>query len=217
MAILRKYIIAGLLVWLPLAATIAIIKLVLDLLDKTLLLLPLEYRPEALFGISIPGFGVILALGILALTGMLAANLLGRRLVDLWEATLSRIPIVRNIYNAVKQIAATILTSQGKSFRRVVMTEYPRKGIWSIGFLTNEHVQMAADQTASELIAVFLPTTPNPTSGFILLFPRQEVIELEMTVEEGFKFIISMGVVIPAGPVQAALLPGKVAEKTTGS
>ena len=217
MAILRKYIIAGLLVWLPLAATIAIIKLVIDLLDKTLLLLPPEYRPEALFGFSIPGFGVILALGILALTGMLAANLLGRRLVALWEATLSRIPVMRNIYNAVKQIAVTILTSQGKSFRCVVMVEYPRKGIWSIGFLTNEHVPMATERTAPELIAVFLPTTPNPTSGFILLFPRQDLIELEMTVEEGFKFIISMGVVIPDEPIRASLLADKVAEKPPDS
>ncbi len=216
-ATLRRYIIAGLLVWLPLAATIAIIKLVIDLLDGTLLLLPPEYRPEALFGMAIPGLGLILALGVLALTGMLAANLLGRRLVALWEAVLSRIPIVRNIYNAVKQIAATILTSQGKSFRKVVMTEYPRKGIWSIGFLTNEQVELDIGQAGAEMIAVFLPTTPNPTSGFILLFPRQDVIELEMSVEEGFKFIISIGVVIPDGPIRAALSAGQLAQAPPGT
>ena len=217
MTTLRKYIIAGLLVWLPLAATIAIIKLVIDLLDNTLLLLPPEYRPEALFGFSIPGFGLILALGVLVLTGALAANLLGRKLVEIWEGILSRIPIVRNIYNAVKQISATVLTSSGKSFRKVVMVEYPRKGIWSIGFLTNEDVQMDTEKTAPELIAAFLPTTPNPTSGFILLFPKEDIIELEMTVEEGFKFIISMGVVIPEGPIKQSLLPEKVAENAPGS
>lgn len=206
MALLRKYIIAGLLVWLPLAATVAIIKLVIDLLDKTILLLPLEYRPETLFGFSIPGFGVLFAICVLALTGMLAANLLGRQLVALWEGILSRIPIVRNIYNAVKQISSTVLTSDSKSFRKVVMAEYPRKGIWSIGFLTNEQVELQTGQTAPTLTAVFLPTTPNPTSGFILLFPKEDIIELEMTVEEGFKFIISMGVVIPDGPIKESLI-----------
>ena len=217
MATLRKYIIAGLLVWLPLAATVAIIKLVIDLLDKTILLLPIEYRPESLFGFSIPGFGLILAIGLLALTGMLAANLLGRRLVALWEAILSRIPVVRNIYNAVKQISSTVLTSDGKSFRKVVLAEYPRKGIWSIGFLTNEQVDMQCRDTASELIAIFLPTTPNPTSGFILLFPKEDIIELDMSVEEGFKFIISIGVVVPDGPVKESLLQDKVAEPASGS
>ena len=206
MATLRKYLIAGLLVWLPLAATVVIIKLVIDLLDKTILLLPLAYRPESLFGFSVPGFGLILAIGVLVLTGMLAANLLGRRLVALWEAILSRIPIVRNIYNAVKQISSTILTSQGKSFRKVVMAEYPRKGIWSIGFLTNEKVAVDCQDMKTEMVAVFLPTTPNPTSGFILLFPKEDLIELDMSVEEGFKFIISIGVVVPEGPLKDSLL-----------
>jgi uncharacterized membrane protein len=209
MAALRKYLIAGLLVWLPLAATVVIIKLVIDLLDKTILLLPLDYRPESLFGFSIPGFGLILAIGVLILTGVLAANLLGRQLVALWEAILSRIPIVRNIYNAVKQIASTVLTSQGKSFRKVVMAEYPRKGIWSIGFLTNEKVALACKDMTEDMVAVFLPTTPNPTSGFILLFPKEDLIELDMSVEEGFKFIISIGVVVPEGPLKESLLtPG---------
>ncbi len=205
-AALRKYIIAGLLVWLPLAATVVIIKLVIDLLDKIILFLPLEYRPESLFGFSIPGFGLVLAIGALLLTGMLAANLLGRQLVALWEAILSRIPIVRSIYNAVKQIVSTVLTSQGKSFRKVVMVEYPRKGIWSIGFLTNEKVDVKRKDIQEEMSAVFLPTTPNPTSGFILLFAKQDIIELDMGVEEGFKFIISIGVVVPDGPIKESLL-----------
>ena len=209
MATLRKYVIAGLLVWLPLAATVIIIKLVIDLLDKIILFLPLEYRPESLFGFSIPGFGLILAIGVLLLTGMLATNLLGRQLVSLWEAILSRIPIVRSIYNAVKQIASTVLTSKGKSFRKVVMAEYPRKGIWSIGFLTNDDVAINCEGIEDHMLAVFLPTTPNPTSGFILLFPKQDIIELDMSVEDGFKFIISIGVVVPDGPIKESLLmPG---------
>ncbi len=209
MATLRKYVIAGLLVWLPLAATVVIIKLVIDLLDKIILFLPLEYRPESLFGFSIPGFGLILAIGVLLLTGMLATNLLGRQLVSLWEAILSRIPIVRSIYNAVKQIASTVLTSKGKAFRKVVMAQYPRKGIWSIGFLTNDNVAVNCEGMEEDMLTVFLPTTPNPTSGFILLFPKQDIIELDMSVEDGFKFIISIGVVVPDGPIKESLLmPG---------
>ena len=134
MATIRKYVMAGLLVWLPLAATVVIIKLMIDLLDKLILLFPPDYRPEALFGFSIPGMGVILAITVLMLTGMLVANLLGRKLISFWEMILGRIPLVRNIYNAVKQISATILTSDGKSFRKVVLVEYPREGVWSIGF-----------------------------------------------------------------------------------
>jgi len=206
MATFRKYLIAGLLVWLPLAATAFIIKLVINLLDKIILFLPLQYRPESLFGFSIPGFGLALAIGVLLLTGMLAANLLGRELVAIWEGILSRIPIVRNIYNAVKQIASTILTSKGKSFRKVVLAEYPRKGIWSIGFLTNEQVELKCQGLRDEMVAVFLPTTPNPTSGFILLFPKEDLIELDMSVEEGFKFIISIGVIVPEGPIKESLI-----------
>jgi uncharacterized membrane protein len=217
MATLRKYLIAGLLVWLPLAATVAIIKLLIDLLDGTLLLLPSEFRPEAIFGFSIPGFGVLLAISTLILTGVLAANLLGRSLVEFWEAILSRIPIVRNIYNAVKQISTTVLASEGKSFRKVVMVEYPRKGVWSIGFLSNEDVETEGVLANVDITAVFVPTTPNPTSGFIVLFPKEEIMELNMTIEEGFKFVISMGVIVPDGPLNLPLTPDKVAQSSSGS
>ena len=200
MGTLRKYIIAGLLVWLPLAATVVIVKLVVDLLDNIILLLPPEYQPTAVLGFSIPGFGIILAISILLITGMFAANLFGRRLVEFWEAILSRIPLVRSIYSSVKQISTTILDSNGKSFRKVVMLQYPRKGIWSIGFLTNEDVSTDIEGLNEDLVAVFVPTTPNPTSGFIIMAPRDDITELDMSVEEGFKFIISMGVIIPDGP-----------------
>jgi uncharacterized membrane protein len=205
MSTLRKYIIAGLLVWLPLAATVVIIKMVIDLLDKTILLLPPEWQPASVLGISIPGFGVILAIAILLITGMLAANLFGRKLVNFWEAVLNRIPLVRTIYNSVKQISTTLFDSQGKSFRKVVMLEYPRKGLWSIGFLSNENVSADIDGLEEGLVAVFVPTTPNPTSGFIIMTPRNDIIELNMTVEEGFKFIISMGVIVPEGPIRTEI------------
>ena len=212
MTTLRKYLIAGLLVWLPLAATIVIVKLVIDLLDKTILLLPPEYRPEILLGFSVPGLGVILSIGILLLTGVLAANLLGRRLVSFWEGILGRIPLVRNIYNAFKQISTTVLSDESKSFRKVVLVEYPKENIWSIGFLSNQHVDIESDAIKNEMAAVFVPTTPNPTSGFIVMIPEKNVIEVDMTVEEGFKFIISMGVIVPGGPIREILSANKVAQ-----
>lgn len=212
MGTLRKYIIAGLLVWLPFAATVVIVKLVVDLLDNIILLFPPEYQPTAVLGFSIPGFGIVLAISILLVTGMLAANLFGRRLVEFWEAILNRIPLVRSIYSSVKQISTTILDSNGKSFRKVVMLQYPRKGIWSIGFLTNEDVSTDIDGFNEELAAVFVPTTPNPTSGFIIMVPRDDFTELDMSVEEGFKFIISMGVIVPDGPIRTELTRNKVAQ-----
>ena len=202
MTALRKYIIAGLLVWLPLVITVAIIKFVVDLLDGTVVLLPPEYRPEALLGFSIPGFGIVLAVVILVVTGMFAANLLGRRMVQLWEAMLGRIPLVRNIYNSVKQIATTLLSTRSKSFRKVVLVEYPRKNSWCIGFLVNERVDTDEAITDRRLQSIYLPTTPNPTSGFNLLLPEEEIIELDMSVEDGFKFIISMGVIVPHGKIK---------------
>lgn len=211
MRTLRKYLIAGLLVWLPLAATVFIIKIVIDLLDKTILLIPPDLRPETVFGFSIPFFGVIVGIAILLATGMLAANLFGNRLVKLWESILGRIPIVRSIYTSVKQVSETLLTSDSKSFRKVVLVEYPRKGIWSIGFLSNEGLAAACHVTNHNLKSVFVPTTPNPTSGFIVMLPEEDITELSMTVEEGFKFIISMGVVVPDEKVKQDLIKGQLA------
>ena len=208
---MRKYIIAGLLVWLPLVITVAIIKFVIDILDRTILLLPPDYRPEALLGFSIPGFGIILAVAILVVTGMFAANLLGRRLVSVWEAALGKIPLVRTIYNSVKQISTTLLATQSKSFRKVVLIEYPRKECWCIGFLSNEQVDTDHGITDLQLQSIYLPTTPNPTSGFNLLIPKRDIIELDMSVEDGFKFIISMGVIVPEGKVRQLMQGSKAA------
>ena len=217
MAALKKYIIAGLLVWLPFAATVVIVKLVIDLLDKTILLLPPEWHPVALLGFSIPGFGIILALSILLLTGMLAANLFGRRFVEIWERLLNKIPLVRSIYSSIKQISNTIFDPSGKSFRKVVMLQYPRKGVWSIGFLTNDNVGDEMSAVDDRLVAVFIPTTPNPTSGFIVMVRNDEITELDMSVEEGFKFIISMGVIIPDGSARTELERNKVAQSLADS
>ena len=217
MAALKKYIIAGLLVWLPFAATVVIVKLVIDLLDKTILLLPPEWHPVALLGFSIPGFGIILALSILLLTGMLAANLFGRRFVEIWERILNKIPLVRSIYSSIKQISNTIFDPSGKSFRKVVMLQYPRKGVWSIGFLTNDNVGDEMSAVDDRLVAVFIPTTPNPTSGFIVMVRNDEITELDMSVEEGFKFIISIGVIIPDGTARTELERNKVAQSLAGS
>ena len=217
MATLRKYIIAGLLVWLPFAATIVIVKFLIDLMDKTVLLLPPEWQPTNLLGFSIPGFGVIIALSILLLTGMLAANLFGRRFVEMWERILNRIPLVRSIYSSVKQISSTIFDPSGKSFRKVVLLEYPRKGLWSIGFLTNDTMGDELCSVDDTLVSVFIPTTPNPTSGFIIMTRKDEITELNMNVEEAFKFVISMGVIIPDNGTLEELKQNKVAQSSADS
>ena len=217
MATLRKYIIAGLLVWLPFAATIVIVKFLIDLMDKTVLLLPPEWQPANLLGFSIPGFGVIIALSILLLTGMLAANLFGRRFVEMWERILNRIPLVRSIYSSVKQISSTIFDPSGKSFRKVVLLEYPRKGLWSIGFLTNDSMGDELCSVDDTLVSVFIPTTPNPTSGFINMTRKDEITELNMNVEEAFKFVISMGVIIPDNGTLEELKQNKVAQSSADS
>lgn len=200
MRLLRKYLIAGLLVWLPLAATVVVIKLLIELLNKTILLFPPELQPETLFGISIPGFGIIIGVLILILTGVFAANLFGRKLVGLWEAILGHIPLVRTIYSTVKQVLETLFSSNSESFRRVVLIEYPRKEIWSLGFQTNEALTAAREASGKDLVSVFVPTTPNPTSGFIVMLPAEDITQLDISVEDGFKFIISMGVIVPNGP-----------------
>ena len=199
MRLLRKYLIAGLLVWLPLAATVVVIKLLIDLLNKTILLFPPEWQPETLFGFSIPGFGIIIGISILILTGVFAANLFGKKLVGFWEAILGRIPLVRTIYTTVKQVLETLFSSNSESFRRVVLIEYPRKGIWSLGFQTNEALAAASEASGNDLVSVFVPTTPNPTSGFIIMLPSEDITQLDISVEDGFKFIISMGVIVPEG------------------
>jgi len=204
LASLRRYLIAGLLVWLPLAATILVLRGLVGFLDRTLLLLPEAYRPDALLGFHIPGLGVVLTFLVLLITGVIAANLFGKQLVRAWEALLDRIPLVRSIYSAVKQLAETMF-SNGKSFRKVLLIEYPRKGSWTLAFQTSADVGEAQLKTGRDVINVYVPTTPNPTSGFFLMIPKEEVVELEMSVDEGLRMLISMGAIVPPyGPAQTA-------------
>lgn len=204
LASFRRYLIAGLLVWLPLAATILVLRSLVGFLDRTLLLLPEAYRPDTLLGFHIPGLGVVLTVVVLLLTGVIAANLFGKQLVRAWEALLDRIPLVRSIYSAVKQLAETMF-SDGKSFRKVLLIEYPRKGSWTLAFQTSADVGEAQLKTGRDVINVYVPTTPNPTSGFFLMIPKEEVVELEMSVDEGLRMLISMGAIVPPyGPAQTA-------------
>jgi len=217
MATLRKYLIAGLLVWLPLGATYLILRMVVELLDRTILLLPPEYRPESLFGFNIPGLGLILALVILFLTGLLAANILGRKLVGLWENLLNRIPLVRTIYNSVKQITSTVLLTDNKAFSKVVLVEFPRKGAWSMGFLTSDVSVFGTTREEDRLAVVFVATTPNPTTGFLIAVKRTEIIELEMSIEEAVKYVMSMGVILPDHIFQGLKSANHLAESPPSS
>jgi len=194
---LRRYFVAGLLFWVPVAVTILVISFLVDLLDRSMLLLPLKYRPEALFGVSIPGFGVLFAVLLVFITGVVVANLLGRKLLQFWEAVLSRIPFVRSVYATAKQVVETVVSGNGKSFREVVMVEYPRKGLWSLAFVTGDGLPAAKDKTDGDLINIFVPTTPNPTSGFFLMVSEKEVVHLDLPVEDGLKLILSAGVILP--------------------
>ena len=189
--------VAGLLVWVPLGVTLFLLKVLVDLMDQTLLLLPLPYRPDTLFGFHIPGLGILLSLAVLLVTGILAANLVGRQLVHLWESILQRIPFVRSIYSAAKNFAEIVLTDANQSFNKVLLIEYPRKGLYSLCFQTSTYLGEVQARTGEEVICVFVPTTPNPTSGLILMAPKSDVIELEMEVEDALKMVVSLGVVVP--------------------
>ena len=198
MSQLRRYLVAGLLVWLPLGATFFVIQLLVGWMDQSLLLLPERFRPETLLGFNIPGLGVVLSLLILLLTGLVAANLFGRKLVELWEQLLSRIPLVRSVYSAVKQLVETMFADNGNSFRKVVLVEFPRRGIWTLAFLTNDEQGVVQQATGREVISVYVPTTPNPTGGYFVLVPVEDVREIDLSVDEGLKLLLSMGAVNPS-------------------
>ena len=194
---LRRYFVAGLLVWIPLGITLWVLKVTVELMDESLLLLPNAYRSEALFGFHVPGLGIILTLAILIVTGALAANFFGRKLLALGDGILVRIPIVRSIYGGVKQISDTLFSPEGKAFRRAVLVRYPHAGAWTVALVTGTPQHEVARILGTDQIAVFVPTTPNITAGFFLIVPRSETIELDMTVDAALKYIISMGVAEP--------------------
>jgi len=194
---IRRYLIAGLLVWLPLYVTFILVKFLGGLMDDSIGLLPRRFQPEQWWGAPLPGLGVILTIVLIFVTGVLTANLVGRRVVGGWESLLERIPFVRSIYSAAKNFAEIVFSDSGEAFSKVLLVEYPRKGLYTLTFQTATEVGEIQARTGEEVVACFVPTTPNPTSGFIIVVPKKDTIELDMEVEEAVKLVMSLGVVIP--------------------
>jgi uncharacterized membrane protein len=193
----KKYFITGLLIWIPLVITIWVLKLVVDVLDQSLLLLPTAFQTENWLGVHIPGLGAILTIVIVFLTGVFATNFFGAQLVELWHEILHRIPVVNSIYSSVKQISDTLFSSSGQAFRKALLVQWPQEGMWTIAFLTGTPGGGVASHLPPDSVAVYVPTTPNPTGGYFVIIARKNVIELDMSVDQALKYIISMGVVPP--------------------
>jgi uncharacterized membrane protein len=196
---MKRYFITGLLIWVPLGLTAWVLKFLIGTMDQSLLLLPDSLQPERLLGMSIPGIGTVLTLLVVFITGLMTANIIGQKLVSFWEGVLWRIPVVKSIYWGIKQVSDTIFSSQGEAFRKALLVQYPREGAWTIAFMTGQPGGDVVNHLEGEYISVYVPTTPNPTSGFFLMMPKSDVIELDMSVDEALKYIISMGVVSPNG------------------
>jgi uncharacterized membrane protein len=194
---IRNYLIGGLLVWIPILVTFWVLRFLSGILDQSLLLLPPSWRPEAVFGTYVPGLGVVLSLLLLFFTGLLVKNLFGSQIVRSLESLVRRIPVIGAVYGGAKTFSETVLTDKGQSFKKVVMVEFPRKGIYSVGFITSEQSEEVQMRTAEEVLCVFVPTTPNPTTGFLVMIPRNEVTPLDMSVDEAFKMLLTLGVVVP--------------------
>lgn len=205
MAPVRRYFITGLLIWVPLGITVWVLDALIGAMDQSLLLLPEAWRPQAWLGFRLPGLGVLLTALIIFLTGLLAANLIGQRLLRLWEAILNRIPVVKSIYGSVKQVSDSLLSGSGMAFKKVLLVRYPHAQAWSLAFQTNVPDEVTAKLDA-EHVAVFIPTTPSPVNGFYFYVRRDEVIELDISVDTALKYIVSMGVVAPQA--KAANYPG---------
>ena len=195
--LIKRYFITGLLIWVPLAITAWVLSLIASVADQSLRLLPESMTPHTLLGFDFPGTGIVLTLLIIMTTGLLAANFIGQRLVGWWEKLLARIPVVNSIYNSVKQVSDTLFSSSGNAFRKALLIQYPRQGSWTIAFLTGKPGGDVVNHLPGDYVSVYVPTTPNPTSGFFLMLPKSEIIELNMEVDEALKYIISMGVVTP--------------------
>jgi uncharacterized membrane protein len=198
----KRYFITGLLIWIPLVITIWVLDIIVSTMDSTLLLLPDSLQPRTWLGFNIPGLGVLLTLVVVLLTGVLAANMIGQRLVQIAESWFARIPVVKTIYNSVKQVSDTLFSSSGQAFRKAVLVRFPHGEAWTIAFVTGVAGGEVASRLSGEMISVYVPTTPNPTSGYFLIVSREHVIELDMTVDEALKYVISMGVAAPQPPRQ---------------
>lgn len=206
MASIRKWLLAGLLVIVPVAITIWVLEWIISTLDKTLLILPAGWQPDKLLGMHIPGFGVILAFAILLTLGALASNFVGNKLLNWWHALLHRIPVVSSIYSGVKQVSDTLFSDTGNAFRKAVLIQWPREGVWTIAFVTGAPGGDAANHLPGNYLSVYVPTTPNPTGGYFVMLKSSDCIELKMSVDEALKYVVSMGVVVPAQP---GVLPRK--------
>jgi uncharacterized membrane protein len=209
----RNYLIGGLLIWIPIMITVWVLRFVAGILDSSLLLLPPSWRPEAMFGTYVPGLGVVLSLLLLFLTGVLVKNLFGGQIVAGLESLVRRIPVVGSVYGGAKTFSETVLSDKGRSFKQVVMVEFPRDGVYSIGFITSHELEEAQAKTEQVVTCVFVPTTPNPTTGFIILVPKDEVVYMDMTVDEAFRMLLTLGVVVPTWknkPVDGRLAPPQV-------
>ena len=197
MAAIRKWLLAGLLVLVPLTITLWLLNWFIATLDQTLEILPGQWHPDKLIGFHIPGFGVLLALGIVLSIGAVASNFFGKRLVSWWDALLGRIPIVRSIYSSVKQVSDTLFSENGNAFRKALLVQWPREGVWTIGFQTGSPGGDVANHLPGDYLSVYVPTTPNPTGGYFVMLKRQDCIELKMSVDAALTYVISMGVVVP--------------------
>ena len=198
---IRRYFITGLLVWVPIVITVWVLSILVGTMDQTLLLLPPVLRPEHWLGVYVPGMGVILTLLVVFLTGLLTTNILGQRLVRFWESLLARIPVVNSIYNGVKQVSDTLFSPSGQAFRKALLVQWPSPGMWTIAFMTGAPGGDVVNHLRGDYISIYVPTTPNPTGGYFVMMPRESVIELDMSVDEALKYIISMGVVAPGAVV----------------
>lgn len=198
MSSIRRWLLAGLLVLVPLVITLAVLNWIVSTLDQTLLILPGAWHPDKLLGFHIPGFGVVLMLGIVLLMGAVASNFFGKRLVQWGNSLLSRIPIVRSIYSSVKQVSDTLFSENGNAFRKALLVQWPREGVWTIGFLTGLPGGDVVNHLPGEYLSVYVPTTPNPTGGYFVMLKKSDCIELQMSVDEALTYVISMGVVVPA-------------------
>jgi uncharacterized membrane protein len=208
MASLRKWLFAGLLVLVPLAVTVWLLNWIIGTLDLTLQILPGSWHPDRVIGFHIPGFGVLLAVSVVLIIGAVASNFLGRRLLSWWNLLLNRIPIVRSIYSSVKQVSDTLFSENSNAFRQALLIQWPREGAWTIGFLTGTPGGDVANHLLGDYVSVYVPTTPNPTSGYFLMLKRSECVELDMSVDEALTYVISMGVVVPGAVSKKSKIAG---------
>ncbi|OIR02467.1 hypothetical protein GALL_154180 [mine drainage metagenome] len=203
---MKKYFITGLLVLVPLFITVWVLSSLIGMMDQSLFLLPESWRPKAQFGLDVPGMGAVLTLVIIFVTGLIATNFFGRHLIRLWEALLARVPVVKSIYASVKQVSDTLFSDSGNAFRQAVLVQFPREGAWTIAFVTGHPGGDVANHLQGDYVSVYVPTTPNPTGGYFLMMARADVIDLDMSVDEALKYIISMGVVAPPEKLVPQLL-----------